>query len=49
MNRCLITLAASVASLAVPGAAQAHVTVHPNAPPAGGFTMVNVQSSGGGS
>jgi periplasmic copper chaperone A len=44
MNRRIITLAASVAAaLAFASAAQAHVTVHPNALPAGGFTMVNVQ------
>jgi MYXO-CTERM domain-containing protein len=43
MNRRLITVAASAATLALAGAAQAHVTVHPNALPAGGFTMVNVQ------
>ena len=34
---------ATVAALAIVGAAQAHVTVHPNALPAGGFTVINVQ------
>jgi hypothetical protein len=44
MNRRTVILAASAtAAFALAGAAQAHVTVHPNALPAGGFTMVNVQ------
>jgi MYXO-CTERM domain-containing protein len=44
MNRRLVTFAATAATaLAIGGAAQAHVTVHPNALPAGGFTMVDVQ------
>jgi uncharacterized protein (TIGR03382 family) len=44
MRRLLIALAASAAAaIGVVGTAQAHVTVHPNALPAGGFTMVNVQ------
>ena len=34
---------AAVAALAFVGAAQAHVTVHPNALPAGGFTVINIQ------
>ena len=33
----------AVAGLALAGVAQAHVTVHPNALPSGGFTVVNVQ------
>jgi uncharacterized protein YcnI len=40
-----LTLSASlvaVAGLAIIGAAQAHVTVHPNALPAGGFTVINI-------
>ncbi len=37
----LFTIA--VAGLALVGVAQAHVTVHPNALPSGGFTVVNVQ------
>jgi uncharacterized protein len=37
-----LTLAAVIAALVVPTAAWAHVTVHPNALPAGGFTVVTV-------
>ena len=39
-----LTLATTVAfsALALVSAAQAHVTVHPNALPAGGFTVINV-------
>jgi uncharacterized protein YcnI len=33
----------ALAALAVTAAAQAHVTVHPNALPAGGFTVINIQ------
>ena len=44
MKSTLITLLAiAVAGLALAGVAQAHVTVHPNALPSGGFTVVNVQ------
>ena len=39
----LLAAGATVAALAVVGAAQAHVTVHPNALPAGGFTVINIQ------
>ena len=39
----LIVAVATVAALAIAGAAQAHVTVHPNALPAGGFTVINIQ------
>jgi periplasmic copper chaperone A len=40
----LITLfTVAVAALALAGLAQAHVTVHPNALPSGGFTVVNLQ------
>jgi periplasmic copper chaperone A len=43
MKRRLLTLAtAAAAALALAGFAQAHVTVHPNALPAGAFTMTNV-------
>jgi periplasmic copper chaperone A len=37
-----ITLAAVVAALVVPGAAWAHITLHPNSLPAGGFTVVDL-------
>ena len=44
MKARLITLVTiAVAGLALAGVAQAHVTVHPNALPSGGFTVVNVQ------
>ncbi len=39
----LLAAVATVAALAVVDAAQAHVTVHPNALPAGGFTVINIQ------
>lgn len=39
----LLLAVATVAALAIAGAAQAHVTVHPNALPAGGFTVINIQ------
>ena len=39
----LLVAVATVAALAIVGAAQAHVTVHPNALPAGGFTVINIQ------
>ncbi len=38
-----VAAVAAVATLAMVGAAQAHVTVHPNALPAGGFTVINIQ------
>jgi uncharacterized protein len=40
-----LTIAAGVATtaLAFAGAAQAHVTVHPNVLPSGGFTVINVR------
>jgi MYXO-CTERM domain-containing protein len=37
-----VTLSALTATLALPAAAWAHVSVHPNALPSGGFTVVNV-------
>jgi MYXO-CTERM domain-containing protein len=37
-----VTFAALVAALALPAAAWAHVTVHPNALPSGGFTVIDV-------
>jgi uncharacterized protein YcnI len=37
-----IAAAAALAALALPAAASAHITVHPNALPAGGFTVVDV-------
>jgi uncharacterized protein len=44
MNRRLTLLATvALAALAFATAAQAHITVHPNALPAGGFTVINVQ------
>jgi uncharacterized protein YcnI len=36
-------IAAAVAALAAPAAASAHVTVHPNALPSGGFTVITVR------
>ena len=41
--RLITLLAIAAAGLALAGVAQAHVTVHPNALPSGGFTVVNVQ------
>jgi len=38
----LLVATGAVAALAVATAAQAHVTVHPNALPAGGFTVINI-------
>jgi uncharacterized protein YcnI len=38
----LFAAVAAVAALAAVGVAQAHVTVHPNALPAGGFTVINI-------
>jgi uncharacterized protein len=44
MKTRLIALAGlAVSALTLVGAAQAHVTVHPNALPAGGFTVINIQ------
>jgi periplasmic copper chaperone A len=44
MKRRLILLAtAAIAALTIPAAAQAHITVHPNALPAAGFTVITVQ------
>jgi uncharacterized protein len=42
-TRLTTLVAVVVAGLALAGVAQAHVTVHPNALPSGGFTVVNVQ------
>jgi uncharacterized protein len=42
-GRLLLVIAIATGSLAVVGAAQAHVTVHPNALPAAGFTVINIQ------
>ena len=39
----LLLAVATVAALAIAGAAQAHVTVHPNALPADGFMVINIQ------
>ena len=39
----LLVAVVMVAALAIAGAAQAHVTVHPNALPAGGFTVISIQ------
>ena len=38
----LLVATGAVAALAVATAAQAHVTVHPNTLPAGGFTVINI-------
>jgi uncharacterized protein YcnI len=38
-----LVIAAAVAALAAPAAASAHVTVHPNALPSGGFTVITVR------
>jgi uncharacterized protein len=44
MKRRLMTIAAVAAgALAIAGMAQAHVTVHPNVLPAGGFTVIDVR------
>ena len=44
MKKLFVTSAAAlVAAFAVAAAAQAHVTLHPNALPAGGFTVINVR------
>lgn len=42
-TRMGILLAVLAVGLTIAGVAQAHVTVHPNALPSGGFTVVNVQ------
>ena len=42
-TRLLLLGASAVAALAIVGTAQAHVTVHPNALPSGGFTVINIQ------
>ena len=41
--RLILMLAVVLGALLAVGASQAHVTVHPNALPAGGFTVINVQ------
>jgi uncharacterized protein YcnI len=38
----LLAVAVAAVALALVGVAQAHVTVHPNALPAGGFTVINI-------
>jgi uncharacterized protein YcnI len=38
----LLAVTLAVAALAIVGAAQAHVSVHPNALPAGGFTVIGI-------
>jgi uncharacterized protein YcnI len=38
----LLTAIVGFAGLALVGVAQAHITVHPNALPAGGFTVINI-------
>jgi uncharacterized protein YcnI len=42
-TRLIVVTSVAAAALALAGAAQAHVTVHPNALPAGGFTVINIQ------
>jgi uncharacterized protein YcnI len=42
-RRLTIAAAVSAVALAVAGAAQAHVTVHPNVLPSGGFTVIDVR------
>jgi uncharacterized protein len=42
-TRLILLAAAALAALAFAAAAQAHITVHPNALPAGGFTVIDVQ------
>jgi len=41
--RLFTLISITILALALVGVAQAHVTVHPNALPSGGFTVVNVQ------
>ena len=43
MKLRLTTTASAIAALALSATAQAHVTVHPNALPAGGFTTFVVR------
>jgi uncharacterized protein YcnI len=42
-TRLILLASAVIAALAFAAAAQAHITVHPNALPAGGFTVINIQ------
>jgi periplasmic copper chaperone A len=42
-KRYLVFVLAAVAALVIAGLAEAHVTVHPNALPSGGFTVVNIR------
>jgi uncharacterized protein YcnI len=46
MKRVAITLAATAAALALPAAAVAHISLHPNEIPAGAFVTVNVRVPG---
>ena len=41
-TRLILLTTVALGALALVGAAQAHVTVHPNALPAGGFTVINI-------
>lgn len=43
MRRTLIVAAVAAASLAFAGLAQAHVTLHPNALPSGGYVVVDIR------
>jgi len=43
IKKLILLAAAAVAALAFAGLAQAHVTVHPNALPSGGFTQIGVR------
>jgi periplasmic copper chaperone A len=42
-KRYLVFVLVAVAALVIAGLAEAHVTVHPNALPSGGFTVVNIR------
>lgn len=46
MRRQIVAAAVAAASLAVPAAAQAHVSLHPNTVPAGAFVTLNVRVPG---
>jgi periplasmic copper chaperone A len=41
--RLVLFAIVALSALAIAGATQAHVTVHPNALPSGGFTVINIQ------
>jgi uncharacterized protein len=42
-SRVVLLATVALAALAIASVAEAHVTVHPNALPAGGFTVINIQ------